>query len=134
DGQFTYSVIVADNDAQLSAQSVVAEFAARSRAEVIYCAESRRNIALARNKALEQSKGDFVAFIDDDEFPESDWLLMMLRTCSDYQAAGVLGPVRPHFEEVPPRWISKGHFFERPEHDTGRIMEWEESRTGNLLF
>jgi hypothetical protein len=61
-------------------------------------------------------------------------LLMMLKACEDYQAAGILGPVRPYFEELPPRWIIKGGFFERPEHPTGRIMGWEESRTGNLLF
>ena len=134
DNQFVYSIIVADNDAQLSARPVVAEFAAKSRIEVMYCFESRQNIALARNKALEHSKGDFIAFIDDDEFPESDWLLMMLKTCEDYQAAGILGPVRPHFETLPPRWIIKGGFFKRPEYPTGRIMGWEESRTGNLLF
>jgi succinoglycan biosynthesis protein ExoM len=134
DNQFVYSIIVADNDVQLSARPVVAEFAAKSRIEVTYCSEVRQNIALARNKALEHSKGGFIAFIDDDEFPESDWLLRMLKTCEDYQAAGVLGPVRPYFEALPPRWITKGGFFERPEHPTGRMMDWEESRTGNLLF
>jgi glycosyltransferase involved in cell wall biosynthesis len=113
---------------------VVAEFAAKSRIQVTYCSESRQNIALARNKALEHSKGDFIAFIDDDEFPESDWLLMMLKTCEDYQAAGIVGPVRPHFEELPPRWIIKGGFFERPEHPTGRVLDWKKCRTGNLLF
>ena len=81
DNQFVYSIIVADNDDHLSARSVVAEFAAKSQINVTYCSEPRQNIALARNKALEHSKGNFIAFIDDDEFPEADWLLMMLRTC-----------------------------------------------------
>src|SRR5262245_8690444 len=134
DNQFVYSIIVADNDAQLSARPVVAAFAAKSQIEVTYCSEVRQNIALARNKALEHSKGNFIAFIDDDEFPDPDWLLMMLKTCEYYQAAGILGPVRPHFEELPPRWLIKGGFFERLEYPTGRIMDWEESRTGNLLF
>ena len=134
DNQFSYSIIVSDNDSQLSAQSVIAEFIENSKIELIYCFESRQNIALARNKALEHATGEFIAFIDDDEFPEYDWLLMMLKTCEDYQVGGILGPVRPHFEETPPSWIIKGRFCDRPEYPTGRVMDWGECRTGNLLF
>lgn len=133
-GRFTFSVVVTDNDSRRSSQRVVAEFAATSRIAVTYSCEPRQNIALARNEALKLAAGDFVAFIDDDEFPENDWLAAMLEACEKYQAAGVLGPVRPHFEEPPPRWIVDGRFCERPEHRTGRVMEWEECRTGNLLF
>jgi glycosyltransferase involved in cell wall biosynthesis len=112
---------------------VVVGFATRS-VPVVYSQEPRKNIALARNEALRHAHGDFVAFIDDDEFPEPDWLEKMLAACLAYDAAGVLGPVRPHFDAPPPAWIVKGGFCERPEHRTGRIMAWEESRTGNLLF
>jgi glycosyltransferase involved in cell wall biosynthesis len=134
DGQFKYSVVVADNDAGESSRSVVAEFDRKSGLDISYRSEPRQNIALARNKALEGAKGDYIAFIDDDEFPAADWLLTMLTVCENFRAAGVLGPVRPHFEQPPPRWIIDGRFCERPEHPTGRVMHWEESRTGNLLF
>ena len=134
DGTFSFSVVVADNDAQCSARSVTEEFSSRSAVNAIYASEPRQNIALARNKALEHAVGDYIAFIDDDEFPAPDWLLMMLKACEQHNAAGVLGPVRPHFDEPPPRWIIHGKFCERPEHPTGRIMKWTECRTGNLLF
>jgi succinoglycan biosynthesis protein ExoM len=134
DGQFTYSIVVVDNDDQQSAQPVVMDFAAHFPIEVVYCLESRKNIALARNTVLAHAHGDYIAFIDDDEFPVPEWLRMMLKTCEGYEAAGVLGPVRPHFDEIPPRWIIAGRFCERPEHPTGRVMDWEESRTGNVLF
>jgi succinoglycan biosynthesis protein ExoM len=134
EGRFTFSVVVTDNDPERSAQALVGAFADRSTMPLAYSAEPRMNIALARNEALRHATGDFVAFIDDDEFPQPDWLMTMLATCERFQAAGVLGPVRPHFDKAPPRWIVKGHFFERPEHPTGRVMDWEESRTGNLLF
>lgn len=133
-GRFDYSIVISDNDAKSSAQSVVAEFAGSARVPVTYTSESQQNIALARNKALQHAYGDFIAFIDDDEFPETDWLLVMVRACEEFRAAGVLGPVRPHFESPPPRWIVKGRFCERLEHTTGRVMNWEECRTGNLLF
>jgi succinoglycan biosynthesis protein ExoM len=47
---------------------------------------------------------------------------------------GVLGPVRPHFEQEPPRWLVRGRFCERPEHRTGYVLNWRETRTGNVLF
>ena len=133
-GQFAFSVVVTDNDSRQSAQCVVAEFAATSRIAVKYSCEPRQNIALARNEALSHATGHFVAFIDDDEYPEDGWLAAMLEACERYQAAGVLGPVRPRFEEPPPRWIIDGRFWDRPEHGTGWIMDWQECRTGNVLF
>jgi succinoglycan biosynthesis protein ExoM len=134
DGCFGYSIVVADNDFEQSARQLVANFGETSKVPSVYCVEPQKNIALARNKALESARGEFIAFIDDDEFPADDWLLNLLKACEEFRAAGVLGPVRPHFEQPPPRWIVKGAFCERPEYTTGRVMEWGESRTGNLLF
>lgn len=131
---FAYSIVVCDNDEKQTAQPVVTEFAAKSRVPITYCAEPRRNIALARNKALEHARGNFIAFIDDDEFPDRNWLALMLKTCDAHQSAGVLGPVRPHFDHEPPRWIVRGKFCERPEYPTGTVIKWDEGRTGNLLF
>jgi succinoglycan biosynthesis protein ExoM len=133
-GLFTFSVTVCDNDATQSAASVVSTVRDRSTYEITYCCEPRKNIALARNKTLEHVRGDFVAFIDDDELPAADWLQKLMEACEEYRADGVLGPVRPHFESPPPAWIVKGRFCERPEHKTGRKVRWDECRTGNLLF
>jgi glycosyltransferase involved in cell wall biosynthesis len=133
-GHFTFSIVVADNDARRSAEEVVTSFAARTTVATKYCHEPARNIALARNKAIENADGEFVAFIDDDEFPTGDWLSKLVAACDMHGAAGVLGPVRPHFEEPPPSWLIKGRFCERPEHATGAVMKWNASRTGNLLF
>jgi len=133
-GQFNLSVVVTDNDSQASARGIVSAFTARSGLPVAYSIEPRQNIALARNEALRHASGEFVAFIDDDEFPATDWLARMLAACRSYEAAGVLGPVRPHFDEPPPSWIIRGGFCERPEHLTGHIMDWRDCRTGNVMF
>ncbi len=132
--QFSYSIVVADNDRAETAKTVVSEFRSQSSIETIYCVEPRQNIALARNRALAAAKGDFIAFIDDDEFPQRDWLLLLFKLCNQFKAAGVLGPVKPHFDVEPPRWIIRGGFFERPTHKTGFVINWRQGRTGNLLF
>lgn len=133
-GPFTYSITIADNDHLQSAGDVVSDFGLSSHIPVTYCVEPRQNIALARNKAIENATGDFVAFIDDDEAPNRQWLVKLFRALRDYDADGVLGPVRPHFEDGAPKWVIKGRFYDRPEHPTGLRLEWSQCRTGNVLL
>jgi glycosyltransferase involved in cell wall biosynthesis len=132
--EFAYSVVVVDNDELRSAESVVAEMAGSLPISIRYFVEPERNIARARNRALQNALGDFIAFIDDDEYPVRDWLLNLLTTQRKYDVAGVLGPVLPDFESTPPDWIVKGKFFERPNPETGYKVPWADSRTGNVLF
>ncbi len=131
---FTYSVVVADNDSARSAEQVVTAFCSTTALPVTYCVEPQQNIALARNKALQHAQGDLIAFIDDDEFPEKDWLSSLFKAYVAYKADGVLGPVMPRFEHDPPGWVTKGRFFDRPTYPTGRILAWHEARSGNALF
>jgi succinoglycan biosynthesis protein ExoM len=134
DDRFTFSVLIADNDAQESARATIANFTARSSLPVAYYVEPRRNIALARNRALVHAKGDFIAFIDDDEFPARRWLMNMFTICNEPGVSGVLGPVVSHFEVEPPPWVQAGGFYKRPRYNTGFQLDWPECRTGNVLF
>jgi glycosyltransferase involved in cell wall biosynthesis len=132
--QFTYSVIVADNDRLQSARSIVLDAAAGAPSALHYCVEPRQNIALARNAAIEHASGELVAFIDDDEVPPPDWLLRLLTTCRSYDADGVLGPVVPRFAVQPPEWVRRGRLFDRPCPPTGTWLHWQQTRTGNVLL
>jgi succinoglycan biosynthesis protein ExoM len=134
DGLFTYSVVIADNDHLESARAVVAELATIAPIPMHYCVEPRQNIALARNKAVASSIGDFVAFIDDDERPPRDWLVRLVTAFKVYQADGVLGPVVPRFYTPPPAWIRRGKLFDRPSLPTGTWLRWRQTRTGNALL
>lgn len=133
-GHFSYSVVVADNDAAESARSVVAGLVPTYPVPLTYCTEPRRSIAHVRNMTIAQSTGALIAFIDDDEFPEKEWLIRLHTALEDHDCAGVLGPVRPYYPAGAPDWVRKGGFFERPEHETGHVMPWPECRTGNVLF
>jgi glycosyltransferase involved in cell wall biosynthesis len=134
DGLLTFSIVVADNDAGASSCEVVSEFAAASPIPVVYCVEPRQNIALARNRAVGHTTGDFVAFIDDDEFPTASWLRTLFEAYRKYGVDGVLGPVKPHFDEAPPQWIVRGRFYDRPSYPTGFVIDWRKGRTGNVLL
>ncbi len=131
---FTYSIVVVDNDHTQSAKSIVASSIEESLIDIEYYSEPEQNIALARNKAVDNAKGNFIAFIDDDEFPTPAWLLNLYNAYNDFNADGILGPVMPHFVEGVPNWIIKGKFCERLSHETGVVLHWGHTRTGNVLF
>jgi glycosyltransferase involved in cell wall biosynthesis len=134
EGLFSFSVVIADNDAMQSAAPLIAEMRQKCSFEIRYCVEERQNIALARNKVVTNAHGDFLAFIDDDEFPAPDWLLKLFTTCVEYRVDGVLGPVLRHFDDKPPSWLKKSRFYVRRVNPTGTPVEWKEARTGNVLL
>ena len=98
EGRFYYSIVVIDNDRFESAREIVESYKLRSKLQVSYAVEPEQNIALARNKAVENSNGDFIAFIDDDEFPEHEWLLNLYIAMRTFGAHGILGQVKTYFE------------------------------------
>ena len=134
EGLFGYSVVIVDNDRSESARQVAEACAHRSKISIRYYVEPEQNIALARNKAIKNAKGDFVSLIDDDEIPENNWLLQLYKALKRYKADGILGPVLPYFENEPPRWVRKGGFFDRPTLPSGHVLLWHETRTGNALL
>jgi succinoglycan biosynthesis protein ExoM len=133
-GEFTYSIVVTDNDQGKSALPVVEQVRPDCPVKITYVTEPRRSISHARNTALANSEGDFIATIDDDEYADPTWLLMLKRTLDKYQAPAVLGPVLPYFDDEPAAWVVNGKFCDRPRHQTGYRMQWGQCRTGNVLF
>jgi succinoglycan biosynthesis protein ExoM len=134
DSLFTYSAVVVDNDANKTAQTTVENIRKTSAIRIDYYNEPEQNIALTRNRAVENAQGNYIAFIDDDEFPVSDWLLNLYKTMHLFNADAVLGPVRPYYLENTPKWLIKSKLCERPEHKTGTVMHWGSTRTGNVLL
>ncbi len=134
DGEFAISAVVVDNDDRESGREVVAAARARSPVEVQYHAEPQRSISLARNRSVANARGDLIAFIDDDEFPDDSWLLNHFRFLSSSGADGVLGPVIPHFDDQAPAWLVKSGLLDRKRFPTGEVIaDTRYMRTGNAL-
>jgi len=131
---FDYSVVVVDNDEKGSARDMVLRLREELALDLIYDIETERTIPAARNHALRLSRGNYVAIIDDDEFPVKEWLLNLYRAIQEYTVDGALGPVHSYFEEKPPDWLIKGKFCERPVYRTGTLLKWDQTRTGNVLL
>src|SRR5205814_81024 len=89
DGLFAYSIVVVDNDQWESAKEAASQFRELSPIPITYCVEPEQNIALARNRAVANAKADFIAFIDDDEFPTKTWLSTLFKVCVERGVDGV---------------------------------------------
>lgn len=127
------SVVVVDNDPELSARAVVEAARARLPWPVRYLAEPRQGVSFARNAALDVTADqDFVVFIDDDETPTPAWLRELLACQRETGAAAVCGPVLPRFEPTAPVWITAAFrlCYLQPPPDRPLV----EIATGNLLL
>ena len=122
-------VIVVDNDHEQSARTTIETLNSSYKQDISYHVETSRGIASARNRLLNEAvdlKADFIAFIDDDEFPKSDWLIILFKTLSIYSADVATGPVIALTEEGAAISTTEGKY------KTGNIPR--KVSTNNVLF
>lgn len=127
-------IVVVDNDPQRSASQVL-EQAARELAPLplVVQHEATPNIALARNAAIRAARGTWIAFIDDDEYPDPGWLNALERAARQYSADAVFGPVKPHYPAGTAAWIVQSGFFEAAERPSGTLISSRQAYSGNVL-
>jgi len=107
------SILVVDNDSVGQAGNALCEKLRKANyrwpLQAIIVAE--RGIAQARNalveRALANSQAEFIAMLDDDEWPDSNWLNAFLRVLQQTSADAVHGAVVRRFEADPGAWASR---------------------------
>lgn len=104
-------VIVIDNDIDKSAESVVNRLANRFTApfSIYYHLYSLKGLSNIRNELLRKALAKnpkYIVFIDDDEFPATDWLNNLIGAIVRNKADIVRGPVVSSFVKKVPENIS----------------------------
>ena len=119
------TVTIVDNDPQESARAVCEALGSELSWPLRYETEARRGIPFARNKAVAcvVDDVDFLAFIDDDEFPMPSWLDELLSVQQEYDADVVTGPVIPEYPNDVPEWIVRGKLFDSQRWPTGHLVD-----------
>lgn len=127
-----FEVIVVDNDPQRSAGAVAERFSGVI--ALTYCHEPIPGVAAVRNRAVAASRGQFLAFIDDDEWPVPEWLAHFHRTAVETGADGVFGGIANQFAAEVPQHIRACGVFDPTELADGADLRWWQTRTGNAYI
>ncbi|MBW2398405.1 MAG: glycosyltransferase family 2 protein, partial [Deltaproteobacteria bacterium] len=125
-------IVVVDNDAAGDAQSR-ALAACESARTARWFVEPRQNIALARNRSVSEARGRWIAFIDDDEVADGNWLVEFWKCVERGEGDGFFGPVLPRLEEVATPWLDVETFYSRPRHSSGTRIAVRDASTSNAL-
>jgi glycosyltransferase involved in cell wall biosynthesis len=123
-GSLEIIVVDNDSDAQQGA-AVVGEMAQAFRFPLRCVVEPRRGHTYAYNRAFglacrAASIPDYVAVLDDDEYPDPGWLRAMIKVALNDSVDIVGGPVSPVFEQ-PDHWLAKSGLFAPVRFATGRV-------------
>lgn len=128
-------VIVVDNDAAGSARAVVDGLrASKPPFPIRYEIQPEQNISLTRNRCVALARGNWIAFVDDDERAPPDWLRGLAHCAVREHADGVLGPVVPVVPRGAPAWIRRGGFYDWVRMRTGTVVPSHQLRFGNVLL
>lgn len=133
-----YEVLVIDNGSSDSTAEVVRSAAAEDSA-IAYLREDKLGLSHARNRGIEAAQGELIAFLDDDAWPEPDWLLELEKGFDDAVVGCVGGRVVPFFAVQAgwPSWLPERlrGLFTVVDHAERRVVHYPDYPAGtNITF
>ena len=102
---FGWEIIVIDNNSTDNTKKVVEQYQSNwtPAYPLKYCLESQQGLCFARQRAVEEAKGKFIGFIDDDNLPNPDWVAEAYAFGGSHQKVGAYGSlIYPEYEVTPP--------------------------------
>jgi succinoglycan biosynthesis protein ExoM len=111
-------IIVADDSADGAARRIIDESGPWQLPVDVHHVGAR-NIATARNACIDRAQSRFVAFVDDDEWVDRDWLTRMYDTATRHDADAVFGSVDAIYSPTTPSWLKRVGLFRKRPGDTG---------------
>ncbi len=102
-----WELLVIDNNSKDDTAQVVAAFT-QAEKQPRYIKETRQGLSHARNRALDEARGEVVVFLDDDTDGAPTWLssLMVPYSMPGNEKVGVVGgEIIPGFPDGLPRWL-----------------------------
>lgn len=129
-----FDIVVTENDASQGAKAIIEQIALEAKEkgiEIRYYCEPEPNISIARNRCVAECRGEFLAFIDDDEWAQPDWLEKLVEVQREHNADVVHGLTLPEYEQGFPETMKGLIDFRKYWHE-GMVIE--STATGCTLF
>ena len=102
---FLWEIVLVDNNSNDDTAQVVQSYQANWHHPYLlrYCFEEKQGLAFARQRAIEEAKGEFIGFLDDDTLPKSDWVAAAYSFGKSHLKVGAYGgQIHGEFEVKPP--------------------------------
>lgn len=117
-------LLVIDNNSSDNTKEVVMSIAEKD-STIKYYFESKQGLSEARNSGIKLSKGDIIAFVDDDVYFDPFWLIEVVRIFQDYPEASCMGGKSiPQFEIGKPDWITDNLLTLYGSTNSGDTIKW----------
>ena len=91
--EFEIEVIVVDNDSNDETRHVVEQLASGKDVTIRYVHQSKPGDAPTRNAGINEASGEWLAFFDDDQLADPNWIWELYQTARQKRARIVGGPV-----------------------------------------
>lgn len=93
-----YEIVVIDNSTDANARDVVSDLIAQAKksnsaAAIRYVSEPNPGLSNARNAGIAAARGDWIAFLDDDQEASPRWLKGFLIAIQNNRADAIFGPI-----------------------------------------
>ena len=118
---FSWELIVVDNNSDDSTAKVVEHFSKASRLPLRYVLERTQGHTHARNTGIQNAQGDIILFTDDDVIVAKSWLVQVAKVFQEYKCMAAGGKVIPVWPGRKPRWF----YDEGPYNLSGAIVQFD---------
>jgi glycosyltransferase involved in cell wall biosynthesis len=102
---FSWEIIVVDNNSTDNTAKIVQNYQAtwQHPYPLKYCFEPKQGAAHARHTAVKQAQGKYIGFLDDDNYPTSNWVAAAYEFGEQHPNAGAYASqIHPNWEVQPP--------------------------------
>lgn len=106
-----WEVLVVDNNSDDQTREVIWDFSRRFPNRFRYVLEVQQGLSNARNAGIRESRGEVLAFTDDDVTVESDWLRNLAGGLCSGEWAGAGGRILPDWSCRPPSWLPDKNWY-----------------------
>src|SRR5215470_11241103 len=100
-----WELLVVDNNSTDATAATVFRHIDRHGPRVRYIFEGQQGRSAALNAGIAASKGEIIAFTDDDIILDPDWLSQIYRAFDDRSVSAVAGRILPLWNHQKPRWL-----------------------------
>jgi glycosyltransferase involved in cell wall biosynthesis len=105
-----WEIIIIDNNSRDNTAQIIKDYQQnwQQNYPLEYYFEERQGPAFARGRAIQEAKGTYVAFLDDDNIPASDWIAAAYDFAIHHPQGGAFsGQIHGEFEVNPPENFKK---------------------------